>query len=478
MAGVYLDGLLNAINNGESFFYTNYLPAANTEFNFFAVPIQIGEGNTPWSYVIAVPKGTVMAALYRMQIITAVIGAIILALAVFIAIMFARVISKPIVEIADTLKDIAQGEGDLTHSINVSSKDEIGDLAYFFNLTLEKIKNLIVNIKKETITLSDIGNDLASNMNQTAAGMNEITSNILSIKDRIMNQGASVSETHATMEQVVVNINRLNGHVENQSNNISQASSAIEEMVANIQSVNTTLINNAGNVTALSEASEVGRTGLSEVADDIQTIARESEGLFEINAVMENIASQTNLLSMNAAIEAAHAGEAGKGFSVVAEEIRKLAEGSKEQSDIISNVLKKIKESIDKITNSTGNVLTRFEAIDSGIKIVTQQEENIRNAMDEQGQGSKQILEGISNVNEITRHVMSGSNEMLGGAKEVIEESENLEKATQEITSGMNEMTTGVEHINIAVNHVNDITSKNRQAIDILLKEVSKFKVE
>jgi methyl-accepting chemotaxis protein len=249
-------------------------------------------------------------------------------------------------------------------------------------------------------------------------------------------------------------------------------------MVANIRSVTATLMNNAKNVKALSDASEIGRTGLSEVADDIQEIARESEGLLEINEVMENIASQTNLLSMNAAIEAAHAGEAGKGFSVVAEEIRKLAENSKEKSNTISNVLKKIKESIDKITLSTENVLTKFEAINTNVKTVAQQEEIIRNAMEEQDQGSKQILEGIGNVNEITRQVTGGSNEMLEGAKEVIDESERLEKATQEITSGMNEMTHGVEHINLAVNHVNDISSKNREAINTLLKEVSRFKVD
>jgi methyl-accepting chemotaxis protein len=226
------------------------------------------------------------------------------------------------------------------------------------------------------------------------------------------------------------------------------------------------------------EASEVGRGGLQEVATDIQEIARESEGLLEINAVMENIASQTNLLSMNAAIEAAHAGEAGKGFAVVADEIRKLAESSGEQSKTISTVLKKIKESIDKITRSTDNVLGKFEAIESGVKIVADQEENIRNAMEEQGAGSKQILEAIGQVNEITQQVKGGSLEMLDGSKEVIQESKNLEKVTQEITGGMNEMATGAEQINIAVNRVNELSGHNRDNIDVLVREVSRFKIE
>jgi methyl-accepting chemotaxis protein len=237
------------------------------------------------------------------------------------------------------------------------------------------------------------------------------------------------------------------------------------------------LIKNAANVKELIDASEVGRTGLQEVASDIQEIARESEGLLEINAVMENIASQTNLLSMNAAIEAAHAGEAGKGFAVVADEIRKLAENSGEQSKTISAVLKKIKDSIDKIIRSTDSVLNKFEAIDGGVRTVSDQEENIRNAMEEQSAGSKQILEAIGQLNEITRMVKNGSVQMLEGSRQVIQESKNLELVTQEISNGMNEMATGADQITVAVHRVNTISGENKESIGVLIEEVSKFKV-
>jgi methyl-accepting chemotaxis protein len=280
------------------------------------------------------------------------------------------------------------------------------------------------------------------------------------------------------MEQITVNIDKLNGHIDRQTASVSQSSSASEEMLANIPSVTQTLVKNAENVKDLTEASEVGRSGLQEVSTDIQEIARESEGLLEINAVMENIASQTNLLSMNAAIEAAHAGEAGKGFAVVADEIRKLAESSGEQSKTISTVLKKIKDSIDKITKSTDGVLNKFEAIDTEVRTVSDQEENIRNSMEEQSTGSQQILEAISKLNEITQLVKGGSMEMLEGSKEVIQESKNLELATQEITNGMNEMATGADQINVAVSQVNTISGQNKENIDVLVSEVSKFKVE
>ncbi|GHV96588.1 hypothetical protein AGMMS50293_29080 [Spirochaetia bacterium] len=441
-------------------------------------PFYTGDSTTAWTTFSVAPMGTVLAAVYSMRYFTAFLGVsmvIIASLVIFFTISFTI---KPVVNVALTLQDISEGEGDLTKTIPVHGNDEVADLSRYFNLTLEKIKNLIIIIKRQAVTLFDIGNELASNMTETAAAINEITANIQSIKGRVINQSASVTETNATMEQITVNIDKLNGHVDHQTSSVSQSSSAIEEMLANIQSVTQTLMKNVENVNELTSASEVGRTGLQEVATDIQEISRESEGLLEINAVMENIASQTNLLSMNAAIEAAHAGEAGKGFAVVADEIRKLAESSSEQSKTISTVLKKIKESIDKITHSTDNVLNKFEAIDGGVKTVSDQEANIRNAMEEQSEGSKQILEAIANLNEITQQVKGGAEEMLEGSKEVIQESKNLEVVTQEITGGMNEMASGAEQINVAVNRVNEISGKNRENIDTLVREVSKFKVE
>jgi len=476
--GSYIEEADRAVKNGKEFSCSTYSPVLGKDVELVILPFQIGSSDKTWSVMTAVTDEYIMRDVNAITRFTVILLAVAILAAAVIVYFVLHSTTKPIVSVAANLKDISEGEGDLTKSISISSRDETGDLALFFNKTLEKIKGMIIIIKNEAVNLNDIGNNLASNMTETAAAVNEITANIQSIKGRVINQSASVSETHATMEQLVANINKLNGNVEDQATTISKRSAFIQAMVNNITSVNQTLMKNMENVKTLKEASEIGRTGLSGVATDIQEIARESEGLLEINSVIKNIASQTNLLSMNAAIEAAHAGEAGKGFAVVADEIRKLAESSGEQSKTIGVVLKKIKDSIDKIIRTTENVLTGFEAIDSSVKTVAEQEEVIRQAMEEQSEGSNQLLQGTGNLNEITNKVKGGSEEMLGGAKEVIQESNNLEKATQEIAGGMNEMATGADHINIAVHNVNDMTNKNRDAIDSLIKEVSRFKVE
>ncbi|MDR2633155.1 MAG: methyl-accepting chemotaxis protein [Treponema sp.] len=415
----------------------------------------------------------IMMALIR-QI---VLGAVFLMLGLVILLVFLRMIFHPIKTIYSILQEIASGEGDLTRRITLSRKDEIGDLADCFNLTMEKIMHLVGTIKNQTVRLYGTGSELAATMNQTAAAVNQITSSVQTIRKKIMNQSASISEIGATMEQITRNIEKLEGSVGDQASSVSRSSSAIEQMLANINRVTQKLMHNANNVSRLTTASEEGRQSLREVSQEIEDIAKESEGLLEINSVMRTIASQTNLLSMNAAIEAAHAGEAGKGFAVVAEEIRKLAENSGGQSKNISSVLKKIKSRIDLITKSTNTVLDKFSAINGQIQLVSEQESQILASMEEQGAGSRQILESVSTLNKLTEKVKQSSIEMLGGSHEIMEESDRLERATQEISGNITEMDAGAGQINAAVNRANEISVINKEHIGALAAEVAKFKV-
>jgi methyl-accepting chemotaxis protein len=397
-------------------------------------------------------------------------------IAVFNLLFNQAAVIGPLSTITAALKTVTvEGKTYLGKRINLKHKNEIGELAGFFNETFETIGNLIEIIKTKTGSLTDTGVELAANMAETAAAVNQISANIESIRGLVTKQQNGVGEADAAVERINSNIADLNRVIEEQAESVNVSSSAIEEMTANIHSVTQTLVENSENVKGLAEASEHGRTGLQTVVQDIQEIARESEGLLEINAVMENIASQTNLLSMNAAIEAAHAGEAGKGFAVVADEIRKLAESSGEQSKTTTTMLKKIKSSIDNITRSSDEVLERFEAINAGVNTVSEHEQNIRAAMEEQETGSKQILESVGRLNDITGTVKKGSEDMTVASGELLKETSELMKISRETANGMNEMVGGVNQINTAVNGINNMSTENKTNIDALRQQMEKF---
>lgn len=398
-------------------------------------------------------------------------------LSIISSVLISRSITKPLVQTITILKDISEGEGDLTRKIEVKSHDEVSDMATYFNLTFDKIRNLVALVRSQSNSLLILGENLSSNMTETATAINEITANIQSIKNQTLSQSASVTETSATMEQISKGIDKLNQLILDQSANVTESSSAIEEMMANIGSVTTTLVKNSENIKQLTFSSEAGRKVLDIITLGIKDVAKESDGLMEIGQIIQNIASQTNLLSMNAAIEAAHAGDSGRGFAVVADEIRKLAESSSTQTKTIGTVLKRIKDSIVKIIKYSEDVATKFNTIENEVKIVTEQEDGIRRAMEEQNEGSKQVLEAITILNEITQKVQASSIEMLTGSKQVSKEAVNMNMITQEITGGMNEMASGAEQMTVAVNAVNELSLENKVSIDSLINEVNKFKI-
>lgn len=469
--------IFKRLKDGETFSQVTYSVSLAKYVQKSFSPIFIGKVEVPWIFSMVIPKEEIFASTYQLSaFILAIAGMGILLISV-IVFLLALSITRPVVRMADILREISEGEGDLTRRIEVTTKDEIEEMAKYFNLTFDKIRSLVALVKQQTAALKGVGVNLSSNMTETAAAINEITANIQSIKNQTLNQSASVTETSATMEQISKGIDKLNRLIEDQSANVTESSSAIEEMMANIGSVTKTLVRNTENIKQLSESSEAGRNVLDNITVAIRDVAKESDDLMEISRIIQNIASQTNLLSMNAAIEAAHAGESGRGFAVVADEIRKLAESSSSQTRIIDTVLKKIRHSISVIIKHSEDVLTKFTTIESEVKTVSEQEDGIRRAMEEQSEGSKQVLEAITILNDITQRVQAGSLEMLTGSNQVVKEARNMNAITQEITGGMNEMATGAEQVTAAVNTVNELSAENNVSIDALIDEVNKFKV-
>ena len=432
---------------------------------------------TDWTVVIKAPANEFMGTVNALRTSMIGIGIVILLIALIIVDLVARAVVKPIRIAVAALRNIAQGEGDLTVRLPISGNDEITDMAEYFNETIEKIGISIQSVGVNSNTMEEIGNELASNMTETASAINEISANIDGVKQQAMTQAASVTETAATIEEIVRTIKQLNSSIETQAASVAQSSSSVEEMVANIASIGQTLGKTDDVIRSLTTATGDGKATLVTSNTVTQKIAEESGSLMEASSVIQHIASQTNLLAMNAAIEAAHAGEAGKGFAVVADEIRKLAEESSTQGKTITATLKTLSGEIETLSTSSKTVEEKFNAIFSLAEQVKEMSARLTEAMSEQENGSKEVLTAIKSINTVTTEVRAGSEEMLKGGEGVAQEMRKLDDLTRVITESMNEMASGAVQINNAVQEVSEITQKNKRSIQSLAEEVSKFKV-
>jgi methyl-accepting chemotaxis protein len=401
----------------------------------------------------------------------------VIAAIIIIFILLITGLLKPMNIMITTLNQIST-DWDLTRRLEIKHKDETSTLAEFTNLFFEKISQLIQGIKGKSFSLLDTGEELNATMTETSQAIWKIDENIQGMREMVLGQANEVDSAASSMERIIGGLDDLNSHITVQAESVSQSTSAIEQMLASIRSVTETLVKNTGNIHSLAESSEAGRTDLKKVAQDIQEIAQESEGLLQINSVMQNISSQTNLLAMNAAIEAAHAGESGKGFAVVADEIRKLAENSGKQSKTISSVLKKIKSSIDAITKSTGVVLDRFGTIEEEVEIVSDQEAQIRDAMEKQETGSRNILEAVNRLNVVTGEVQKSSQDMEITSKEVNNQSSKLKGISHKVADSVDEIMQSMMLIINAVTRVKEICQENKENIGLLNADVTRFKVE
>jgi methyl-accepting chemotaxis protein len=395
-----------------------------------------------------------------------------------LSLLVSTAIVRPLRKVEAALAGIASGGGDLSARLAEGARDEIGMLARDFNQFAEKLSGIIASVRASADGLGSTGSQLSASMRQSSAALDGINADIEHVRQGMQGQAAGVAETSSTVEEITRNMESLGASLARQNESLSESSASIEEMVANIASVNRSLEENAREFEALGKVSEEGAARLAELVGQVEAIASRSARLAEANEVIQGIAASTNLLAMNAAIEAAHAGEAGRGFAVVAEEVRKLAETSAQQSAEVKADLESLAQAIASVVDYARRAGVSFEAVRQAVGVVMAQQAQVRQAMEEQASGSRLVLDSLSEIKGHRQAVEAGSREILGGSQAILGEMRRLVELSQDISGRTDTMAGSSAEIRLAIDGVLALSRNNEEGIRAVLEKLSEFRIQ
>ena len=412
--------------------------------------------------------------LFRQMILIAFVALIVAFLVGFFVITIAV---KPLSRVESSIVQIASGEADLTKRITVKTTDEIGRLASGFNLFSDKLYTIISELKTSKSDLTVYGNKLASMVQDNANFLSEMVDAIRDVNSEISNQHEKVGSSVSAVEDISHAVESLRTVIGKQKEGVEQASAAVTEMIGNITSVSSSVEKMVGEFTLLKNDVDRGIAQQHEVSTQIVQIEEQSRMLNEANKVISSIASETNLLAMNAAIEAAHAGNAGKGFAVVADEIRKLSVNSSSESKKISAQLKGILGSISGVVDASNLSDQSFNAVVEKLKGTGDLVRQIKLAMDEQSEGSKQIGDALGYMNDVTEQVRVASDGVDKSRQGIISDIQSLKQSSNSVKEQVSKMSVNVKRMEEDDNSLLNITTSINGSIYRIANQIDKFKV-
>lgn len=368
-------------------------------------------------------------------------------------------------------------QNNYTMTLPVTSRDELGALADDINKFVSTIQNTIetigdfVGISKESaMTLQETVNESDEQEEQIYNAVEKVNSEIVQMEQSIENISALLQDTVSITSSLAMKIDE-------QSTNLDSTYDSLDEMIANNRQVAEILSNNNQTVNTLDSASNAGQEIIEAALNISEQIYNESTGMLEASDVIENIADQTSMLSMNAAIEAAHAGEAGKGFAVVANEIGKLATDSTTESHVISKQIKEFSSSINEVTDNTRKVAEYFSHIYSLSQQVREQGHAIMEAMTNQMSKGDTVRSQMNNIKDMSTSVKASSSEMLRTNHENISAMHDLTQKANVITHAMEELGANMKKLSIVFSKVNIATVENISDLNNLSDFMSKFQI-
>ncbi|MBU0936677.1 MAG: DUF3365 domain-containing protein, partial [Spirochaetes bacterium] len=386
-----------------------------------------------------------------------------------------RLVLKPIVHYVDAFKRASTG--DLTVRAKVNANDEVGRIALFFNDFIGTLEGMVHEVKEVSGKAERISSKLADSSGQTASGLHEIRINTEGMKNKIVHLDTEVSASTKSASDVGEYIRQLARLIEDQASAINESSASIEEMSAGITNIAKAAEEKLRIANELEATALDGQSEMEQTEHMIKKVAASASVIMEMIQIIQDIASKTNLLAMNAAIEAAHAGDFGKGFAVVADEIRNLAESSAESAKQITKSLGEVADYIhvsEANTERTGEI---FGRIVDQIKDVAWSMSEMKNATQELSIGAQQILEALGSLISTTEEVKGSSGEMNSRIKAIIEAMMMVSSISQDTKIGMEEVSLGINEIYQAAEAISRAGSDNSESVARLKELIGKFTV-